>query len=46
MGLVKASKGTIIFDGEDITNYDTHMIVNKGIALCPEEENIPKCYSL
>ncbi|MCJ7790099.1 MAG: ABC transporter ATP-binding protein [Candidatus Atribacteria bacterium] len=42
MGLVKPSTGIIIFDGENITNYDTYQIVNKGISLCPEGRKIFK----
>lgn len=42
MGLVKPSTGIIIFDGENITSYDTYQIVNKGISLCPEGRKIFK----
>jgi branched-chain amino acid transport system ATP-binding protein len=35
-GLTPASKGTITFDGEDITQVPAHEIVGRGIALAPE----------
>lgn len=39
-GLVKPSGGRIIFRGDDITNYDTNVIVRKGITLVPEGRRI------
>lgn len=42
MGLVKPTKGSIIFMGKDITNYETHQIVREGISLCPEGRKIFK----
>ncbi len=35
-GLVKPAGGKIVFRGDDITNYDTNVIVRKGITLVPE----------
>jgi branched-chain amino acid transport system ATP-binding protein len=35
-GLTPAAKGTITFDGEDITRVSAHEIVTRGIALSPE----------
>ncbi len=35
-GLTPASKGTITFNGEDITQVPAHEIVGRGIALAPE----------
>ncbi len=35
-GLVKAQKGKIIFNGQDITNKPAHVINKMGIALVPE----------
>ena len=39
-GLVKPASGKIIFRGDDITNYDTNVIVRKGITLVPEGRRI------
>lgn len=39
-GLVKASEGSIVFDGEDITNMPTAKRVEKGIVLCPEGRHV------
>ena len=39
-GLVKPAGGKIIFRGDDITNYDTNVIVRKGITLVPEGRRI------
>ena len=33
LGMVKADKGTIIFRGEDITNYPTHRRIAEGIQV-------------
>ena len=33
---MKARAGTIVFDGEDITNLPPHKIVARGIAQSPE----------
>jgi branched-chain amino acid transport system ATP-binding protein len=35
-GLVRARRGKILFDGEDITRTQPHAIVSKGIAHSPE----------
>jgi branched-chain amino acid transport system ATP-binding protein len=35
-GLTPASKGTIVFAGEEITHVAAHEIVGRGIALAPE----------
>jgi branched-chain amino acid transport system ATP-binding protein len=35
-GVVRARSGTILFDGQDITNIPAHQIVARGIAQCPE----------
>lgn len=39
-GLVRASSGTIIFDGEDITHLPTHEIVRRGLVHAPEGRRI------
>ena len=39
-GLVKASEGSIVFNGEDITNMPTAKRVEKGIVLCPEGRHV------
>ncbi len=39
-GLVKASGGSISFDGEDITSLPTAKRVAKGITLCPEGRHV------
>ncbi len=39
-GLVKPAGGKIVFRGDDITNYDTNVIVRKGITLVPEGRRI------
>jgi branched-chain amino acid transport system ATP-binding protein len=41
-GLVKPTNGSIVFKGKDITNCETHQIVNEGISLCPEGRKIFK----
>ena len=40
VGLVKASSGNVIFQGQDITNKDTNYIVSNGITLVPEGRKI------
>ena len=35
-GIVKAKSGTIVFDGEEITNQPAHRIVARGLAQSPE----------
>lgn len=39
-GLVKPASGSIVFNGEDITNKGTESIVTKGITLVPEGRKI------
>ena len=39
-GLVRPAGGKIIFRGDDITGYDTNVIVRKGITLVPEGRRI------
>lgn len=40
MGLARAQRGTIGYDGKYIANNPTHQIVNTGIALAPEGRRI------
>jgi branched-chain amino acid transport system ATP-binding protein len=40
MGLAAVRSGTVTFAGKPITNMKTHMIVHRGIALCPEGRRI------
>jgi branched-chain amino acid transport system ATP-binding protein len=40
MGLKNCSSGRITFDGEDITNKATRLMVKKGIILCPEGRQV------
>lgn len=40
MGLAKTSSGSIMFNGEEITNKPTTQIVSKGIVLVPEGRRI------
>jgi branched-chain amino acid transport system ATP-binding protein len=35
-GIIKAAEGSIIFDGEDITNMPPHKIVERGLSQVPE----------
>jgi branched-chain amino acid transport system ATP-binding protein len=39
-GLVRAERGTIRFDGEDITRMPAHRIVKRGIAHVPEGRRV------
>ena len=39
-GLPRASAGSVIFDGEDITGLPAHAIARRGIALVPEGRRI------
>ena len=39
-GLVRAKKGTIIFNEEDISNLPSHAIVNRGLIHCPERRRL------
>jgi len=40
LGLVKVTKGRIIFDGKEITNLPTHKIIGAGISIVPEGKRI------
>jgi branched-chain amino acid transport system ATP-binding protein len=40
LGLVKVTKGKIIFDGKEITNFPTHKVVGLGISIVPEGKRI------
>jgi len=39
-GTPRASSGTVVFAGEDITHSPTHLIMRKGIAISPEGRRI------
>ncbi len=39
-GLLRPRKGSITYEGEDLTNVPAHKIVNRSIALCPEGRRI------
>jgi branched-chain amino acid transport system ATP-binding protein len=36
VGLLKPRQGHIVLDGEDLTQFKAHEIVNKGVAMVPE----------
>ncbi len=40
MNVVKKSGGKVFFDNDDITNMETHKIVEKGVVLVPEGRRI------
>ncbi|MGE0736393.1 MAG: ABC transporter ATP-binding protein [Alphaproteobacteria bacterium] len=40
MGMVGARKGSIAFDGRELTRMSSHQIARLGIAFCPEERGI------
>ncbi|RDW20201.1 ABC transporter ATP-binding protein, partial [Oceanobacillus arenosus] len=40
MGLNKAAKGTITFQGEEISNMPTHRVASRGIGYVPEDQGI------
>lgn len=40
IGMVRAIKGSITLNGDDISNLPTHLIVRKGISLVPEGRQI------
>jgi branched-chain amino acid transport system ATP-binding protein len=40
VGLLKPRQGHIALDGEDLTQYKAHEIVNKGVAMVPEGRDI------
>ena len=39
VGLIKPTKGTIIFDGEDITTYPMYLRARRGISYLPQESS-------
>ena len=39
VGLIKPTKGTVIFDGEDITHYPMYLRARKGISYLPQESS-------
>ncbi|MEW5985159.1 MAG: ABC transporter ATP-binding protein [Chloroflexota bacterium] len=39
-GLLRPRQGSITFDGEDLSSYKAHQIVNKGMAMVPEGRGI------
>jgi branched-chain amino acid transport system ATP-binding protein len=40
MGLVRLAAGSIVFNGEDITNLPTHTIARRGFGYVPEDRRI------
>ena len=40
LGIVPPKSGTILFEGQEITRWPTHLIVQRGIAYVPEERRI------
>jgi branched-chain amino acid transport system ATP-binding protein len=40
MGIARARRGRVRFEGEDITGLDTHGIARRGIAYVPEERRV------
>ncbi len=40
MGLVSAGSGEVIYNGESITDFETHNITKKGIALVPQRREL------
>ncbi len=42
VGLLKANKGTVTFDGQDITNSSPEVLVPQGLVLCPEGRGMLK----
>ncbi len=40
LGLVKITKGKIIFDGKEITGIPTHKVIGAGISIVPEGKRI------
>ena len=39
VGLIKPTRGTVIFDGEDITHYPMYLRARKGISYLPQESS-------
>lgn len=42
VGLLRASAGTVLFDGEDVTKSGPEDLVPKGLVLCPEGRGMLK----
>ncbi len=40
VGLIKPTRGSITYEGEDIAGVKTEKLVRKGIALCPENRHL------
>jgi branched-chain amino acid transport system ATP-binding protein len=38
--LLETHQGTILFDGEDLSRYKPHEVVNKGVAMVPEGRRV------
>ena len=39
-GLLKVSRGSVTLEGEDVTNQPGHVLVSKGICMCPEGRQV------
>jgi branched-chain amino acid transport system ATP-binding protein len=39
-GLLKVTGGSIVFDGEDITNAQSDRLVRRGLSFVPQEKNV------
>jgi branched-chain amino acid transport system ATP-binding protein len=39
-GLLKPRMGTVTFDGQDISGYEPHEMVYKGVAMVPEGRGV------
>lgn len=39
-GLVKVRSGTVILDGQDITNLPAHVLVRQGVGFVPQTNNV------
>jgi simple sugar transport system ATP-binding protein len=46
LGTSKVTEGSIIFDGEDITNQKTRYVLNKGISYIPKDNAFGLAYDL
>jgi branched-chain amino acid transport system ATP-binding protein len=40
VGMLRASEGTVVFDGDDITGVATHRISRRGLAYVPAERHL------
>src|SRR5690348_6230030 len=38
--LMNPRQGLILYDGEDVSNYQAHQLVSKGIAMVPEGRGV------